>query len=109
MISVSSRPARLAIVAALPVLLAAKPLTAPMAGGTTYEFIVRSQTTQSGDKESVMMRGRGTFAGNDGRIDILEASAQSGGSEIFGAKGSYFLVLEGGKKMLLVDPTKIKR
>lgn len=107
MIRAQFRPSRLAVVAALPVLLAAKPLAAPMAGGTTYEFIVRSQSTQTGDKESVMMRGRGTFAGNDGRIDIIEASAQSGGgSEVFGAKGSYFLVLDGGKKMLLVDPGK---
>ena len=103
MLSVFSRPSRLAIVAALPVLLAAKPLAAPMAGGTTYDFIVRSQM---GDKkESVMMRGRGTFAGTDGRIEIIEASSASG-SEVFGAKGSYFLVLDGGKKMLLVDPTK---
>lgn len=103
MISVFARPSRFAIVAALPLLLAAKPLAAPMAGGTTYDFIVRSQM---GDKkESVMMRGRGTFAGSDGRIDILEASS-AGGSEVFGGKGSYFLVLDGGKKMLLVDPTK---
>lgn len=103
MLSVFARPSRLAIVAALPVLLAAKPLAAPIAGGTTYDFVVRSQ--MGGNKESVMMRGRGTFAGNDGRIEIVEASSASG-SEVFGAKGSYFLVLEGGKKMLLVDPTK---
>jgi hypothetical protein len=100
MISLFARPSRLAIVAALPVLLAAKPLAAPMAGGTTYEFIVRSQ---AGDKENVMMRGRGTFAGNDGRIEIVEAASNSG-SETFGKKGSYFLVKDGGKKMLLVDP-----
>ncbi|MDP9176554.1 MAG: hypothetical protein M3O61_02635 [Gemmatimonadota bacterium] len=100
MISVFSRPSRLGFLAALPVLLAAKPLAAPMAGGTTYEFVVRSQM---GDKESVMMRGRGTFAGNEGRIEIAEASSASG-SEVFGGKGSYFLVLDGGKKMLLVDP-----
>jgi hypothetical protein len=101
MISVFARPSRLAIVAALPVLLAAKPLAAPMAGGTTYEFIVRSQM---GDKkESVMMRGRGTFAGNDGRFVIIVASSNNG-SETFGKKGSYFLVRDGGKKMLLVDP-----
>ncbi len=103
MIRALSRPSRLAMVAALPVLLAAKPLAAPMAGGTTYEFVVRSQ---SGGKEAVMMRGRGTFAGNDGRIDILETSAQGGGSEMFGGKGSYFLVLDGGKKMLLVNPAE---
>lgn len=101
MISVFSRPSRLAAVAALPILLAAKPLSAPLAGGTTYDFIVRSQTAQSGGKESVMMRGRGTFAGNDGRIDIIETASPSG---TFGSAGSYFLVREGGKKMLLVDP-----
>ncbi|HUQ20135.1 MAG TPA: hypothetical protein VM099_11030 [Gemmatimonadaceae bacterium] len=100
-----SRPSRLAAVAAVPFLLAARPLAAPMAGGTTYEFVVRSTSTASGDKESVMMRGRGTFAGTDGRIDILEAGSQSGGSETFGGKGSYFLVLDGGKKMMLVDPS----
>jgi hypothetical protein len=105
MISLSRRPSRLAIVAALPVLLAAKPLSAPLAGGTTYEFIVHTLNTQTGNKESVTMRGRGTFAGSDGRIDILETPAQSAGSGVFGGKGSYFLVLDGGKKMLLVDPT----
>jgi hypothetical protein len=102
--SVFSRRSRLAAVAALPILLAAKPLSPPLAGGTTYEFIVRSQTAQGGGKESVMMRGRGTFAGSDGRIDILETASPSG-SETFGAKGSYFLVKDGGKEMILVDPT----
>ena len=101
MISVFSRPSRFAVLAALPVLLAAKPLAAPMAGGTTYEFVMRSQMGDA--KETVTMRGRGTFAGNEGRIEIIDASA-AGGSQVFGAKGSYFLVLEGGKKMLLVDP-----
>lgn len=104
MISAFSRPSRLVAVAALPMLLAAKPLSPALAGGTTYEFIVRAQTAQNGGKESVMMRGRGTFAGNDGRIDIIEAASPSG-SEMFGAKGSYFLVRDAGKKMLLVDPT----
>ena len=102
-----ARPSRLAIVAALPVLLAAKPLSAPVSGGTTYEWVVRSQSTRTGDKESVMMRGRGTFAGENGKLEILEASAQSTGgqSNMFGGKGSYFLTLDGGKKMMLVDPT----
>ena len=102
-----ARPSRLAIVAALPVLLAAKPLSAPLSGGTTYEWVVRSQSTRTGDKESVMMRGRGTFAGENGKLEILEASAQSTGGQpnMFGGKGSYFLTLDGGKKMMLVDPT----
>ena len=103
MISVFSRPSRLALLAAAPLLLAAKPLSAPLAGGTTYEFIVHSQSDRTGNKESVIMRGKGTFAGSDGRIDILEASAQ-GSPDMFGGKGSYFLMLDGGKKMTLVDP-----
>jgi hypothetical protein len=104
MISMMSRRSRYAAAVALPFLLAAKPLTAPMVGGTTYEFIVRSQSTAN-NKEMVMMRGRGTFAGTDGRIDILEAGPQ-GNTEAFGSKGSYFLVLDGGKKMMLVDPNQ---
>lgn len=102
MTRVFSRSSRLAAVAALPFLLAAKPVAAPLAGGTTYEFIVHSQSSRTGDKESVMMRGRGTFAGENGRIDILETSTPSG---TFGGKGSYFIVQESGKKMILVDPT----
>jgi hypothetical protein len=105
MTSIFTRPLRFAAVAALPLLLAAKPLSAPMAGGTTYEFRVRAKTAQGGDKESVMMRGQGTFAGSDGRIDILETASPQG-SEVFGSKGSYFLVREGGKKMIIVDPAK---
>jgi hypothetical protein len=103
MITVFSRPSRVALVAAVPLLLAARPLSAPLAGGTTYEFIVHSQSDRTGNKESVIMRGKGTFAGSDGRIDILEASAQ-GSTDMFGGKGSYFLMLDGGKKMMLVDP-----
>jgi hypothetical protein len=101
MISVFSRPSRLAAVAALPILLAAKPLSPALAGGTTYEFVVHGQTAQSGGTDKVMMRGRGTFAGSDGRIDILETASPAG---TFGSAGSYFLVREGGKKMLMVDP-----
>jgi hypothetical protein len=103
MISLFSRPSRLALIAVAPLLLAARPLSAPMAGGTTYEFIVHSQSDRTGNKESVMMRGKGTFAGSDGRIDILEAGPQ-GNTGMYGGKGSYFLMLDGGKKMMLVDP-----
>lgn len=103
MITTLSIRSRYAAAVALPFLLAAKPLTAPMAGGTTYEFIVRSESSAN-NKEMVMMRGRGTFAGTDGRIDILEAGPQ-GNTQTFGGKGSYFLVRDGGKEMILVDPT----
>jgi hypothetical protein len=99
---VLSRSSRLALVAALPLLVAARPLEAPTAAGMSYDFVVRSQSDRSGNKEMVMVKGRGTFAGTDGRIDILESAS---GGNVFGAKGSYFLMLDGGKKMLLVDPT----
>jgi hypothetical protein len=102
MTSVLSRSSRLAIVAALPLLVAARPLAAPTASGMSYDFIVRSQSDRSGNKEMAIMKGRGTFAGTDGRIDILESAS---GGNVFGGKGSYFLMLDGGKKMLLVDPT----
>ncbi len=96
------RPARLAAVLALPFVVAA---AFPVADGTTYEFIVKSQSAQTGNKETVTMRGRGTVAGNDARLDILDASV-AGSSGAFGGKGSYFLVLDGGAKMLLVDPSQ---
>jgi hypothetical protein len=91
-----------ALAAALPVIVAAKFPTDP---GTTYEFTVRSQTSQTGNRESVVMKGKGTFSGENAKIEILDAP--SGGDEgLFGARGSYFLALDGGKKMLLVDPSK---
>lgn len=101
MISIFSHPSRLAAFAAIPMLLAAKPLSPALAGGTTYEFIVHGQNSATGTTDKVMMRGRGTFAGGDGRIDIVETMSPAG---TFGGPGSYFLVREGGKKMLMVDP-----
>jgi len=105
MTSIFTRATRLAGLAVLPMLLAAKPLSPPPIGGITYDFVVRARTAQGGDKESVMMRGRGALAGNHGRIEILE-TASPAGSEVFGGKGSYFLMGEAGKKMTLVDPSK---
>lgn len=88
-------------IVSLPVLAAAAPA---VTGGTTYEFTIRSQSTQTGNRESVIMQGRGMFAGDNARIEILNASGSGG--EMFGSRGSYFLMLEGGKKMLLVDPAQ---
>ena len=104
MTSASARRRMLAAVTAvvsLPVLAAATPAAT---GGTTYEFTIRSQSTQTGNRESVIMKGRGMFAGDNARIEILDASGSGG--EMFGSRGSYFLMLEGGKKMLLVDPAQ---
>jgi hypothetical protein len=103
MVSALKRPSRLAAIAAVPVLLAASALPT---GGTSYEFIVRSTSTQTGNKESVMMRGRGTFAGDDAKIEITETGGAAAANNAFGGKGSYFLVVDGGKKMLLVDPSQ---
>ena len=97
----ASRAARLITVAALPLaFVAAQPVT----DGMTYEFVMKTTSKATKDKESVTMRGRGTYAGDNAKIEILEASAQSGGEEAFGGKGSYFIVKDGGKEMLLVSP-----
>jgi hypothetical protein len=91
-----------AAVVVLPLLTAGAPAST---GGTTYEFTIRSQSTQTGNRESVVMKGRGMFADENARLEILDASG-SGGGEMFGSKGSYFLLLDGGKKMILVDPAQ---
>jgi hypothetical protein len=90
--------ARAAAVASLPLVFMA---AQPVVDGLTYEFVMKS--TVKG-KESVTMRGRGSYAGDDARIEILEAGAQSGGQDMYGGKGGYFIVKGGGKEMLLVSP-----
>ena len=73
MSTVLSRSARFAIAAAVPfVFVAAKPVT--VADGMTYEFIMKSTSRATGNKEQVTMRGRGTYAGDDAKLEILEAS-----------------------------------
>jgi hypothetical protein len=96
-----SRPARLAAVIALPLAFAA---ATPMTGGMTYEFVMKSQSTRTGNKEDITMRGRGTYAGDDAKIEIIDAASSTGGSEAFGGKGTYFIVKDGGQQMLMVDP-----
>jgi hypothetical protein len=96
-----ARPARFAAAVALPFVFAA---ALPVADGMTYEFIMKSQNTQTGNKESVTLRGRGTYAGDDAKLEILEAASSTGGAETFGGKGTYFIVKGGGKEMFLVNP-----
>lgn len=96
-----SRAARFVSVAALPIVFGA---ARPVADGMTYEFVMKSTSKQTGNKETVTLRGRGTYAGDDAKLEILDASATAGGSEAYGGKGSYFIVKDGGKEMLLVDP-----
>jgi hypothetical protein len=94
----------LAALIALPLLVAAM---LPVETGTTYQFTIKSQSSQTGNRESVVMKGRGTFAGDNAKIEIEEMSAQAGDEGgMFGSRGSYFLALDGGKRMLLVDPAK---
>lgn len=96
-----SRPLRFAAAAAIPLVLAA---ALPVADGMSYEFVMKSQSKATGNKETVTLRGRGTYAGDDAKLEILDASASTGGSEVFGGKGSYFIIRGGGQEMLLVDP-----
>lgn len=98
-----SRATRFAAAAAIPFVFAA---ALPVADGMSYEFVMKSTSKATGNKESVTMRGRGTYAGDDARIEILEAGSTTGGTDTFGGKGSYFIVRDGGKEMLLVVPSE---
>jgi hypothetical protein len=96
-----SRTARFCTAISIPLLFAA---ATPFADGMTYEFTIKSQSTRTGNKETVTMSGRGTYAGDQGKIEILDAGAM-GTTGMFGGKGSYFIVKGGGKEMFLVDPS----
>ncbi len=93
--------ARFTAVASMPIVFMA---AQPVVDGMTYEFVMKSTSRATGNKETVTMRGRGTYAGDNAKIEIIEAGAQSGGNEMFGGKGGYFIVRDGGKEMLLVNP-----
>jgi hypothetical protein len=97
------RTARFAAVATLPVVFMA---AQPVADGLSYEFVMKSTSKATGNKETVTMRGRGTYAGDEAKIEILEAGSSAGGSEAYGGKGTYFIVKNGGQEMLLVNPAE---
>ncbi len=96
-----SRPARFVAAAAIPFVFAA---ALPVTDGMAYEFVMKSTGKATGNKEEVTMRGRGTYAGDEAKIEILEAAASTGGNEVFGGKGTYFIVKGAGKEMFLVNP-----
>ncbi len=96
-----SRAARLASAAALPLVFMA---AQPVADGMSYEFVMKTTSKQTGGKETVTLRGRGVYAGDDAKIEMLEASSTAGGQAAFGGKGTYFIVRNGGQEMLLVNP-----
>ena len=96
-----ARTVRFASVAAIPLVFMA---AQPVADGMSYEFVMKTTSKATGNKESVTLRGRGVYAGDDAKIEILEASAMSGGEQAFGGKGTYFIMKDGGKEMLLVKP-----
>ncbi|MEO8577726.1 MAG: hypothetical protein ABI556_13535 [Gemmatimonadales bacterium] len=98
-----SRAAKYVSIAAIPFVFAA---ALPLTDGMTYEFVMKSTSKQTGNKEQVTMRGRGTYAGDDAKLEILEAAASSGGSGAFGGKGTYFIVKNGGAEMFLVNPAE---
>jgi hypothetical protein len=97
-----SRGARFCTAISIPLLFAA---ATPFADGMTYEFTMKSQSTRTGNKETVTMSGRGTYAGDQARIEITDAGA-AGSTGMFGGKGAYFIVKGGGKEMFLVDPSQ---
>ena len=92
-------PRRWPAVLALPALLVATPM---LAQGLTYDFKVASTATDGGKtRELNVMAGRGQVDGTNARIDLSEAK---NGGPMFGTKGGYILVTEGGAKMYMVDP-----
>jgi hypothetical protein len=95
------KTARFGAVATLPLVFMA---AQPVVDGMTYEFVMKSTSKATGNKETVTMRGRGTYAGDDAKIEILEAGSTAGGQDAYGGKGAYFIVKGGGKEMLLVNP-----
>lgn len=96
-----SRKSRFAFAAALPLVFMA---AQPVVDGMSYEFVMKTTSKATGNKEVVSMRGRGTYAGDDAKIEILEASSSQGGTDTYGGKGTYFIVKNGGEEMLLVNP-----
>src|SRR6476620_6809706 len=78
-----SRTARFCTAVSIPLLFAA---ATPFADGMTYEFTMKSQSTRTGNKETVTMSGRGTYAGDQAKIEILNAGA-AGENGMFGGKG----------------------
>jgi hypothetical protein len=96
-----SRTARFCTAISIPLLFAA---ATPFADGMTYEFTIKSQSTRTGNKELVTMAGRGTYSGDQAKLEIIDAGA-AGSTGMFGGKGSYFIVKGGGKEMFLVDPS----
>ncbi len=97
------RTSRYVAIAAMPLMFMA---ARPVADGMSYEFTMKTTGKSTGNKEVITMRGRGTYAGDDAKIEILEAASSGGGMEAWGGKGTYFIVKDGGKEMLLVNPTE---
>jgi len=97
-----SRTARFCTAISIPLLFAA---ATPFADGMTYDFVMKTQSTRTGNKETVTMSGHGTYAGDQAKIEIVDAGV-AGSTGMFGGKGSYFIVKSGGKEMFLVDPSQ---
>ena len=96
-----SRTVRFCTAISIPLLFAA---ATPFADGMTYEFTMKTQSSRTGNKETVTMSGRGTYAGDQAKVEITDAGAM-GATGLFGGKGSYFIIKGGGKEMFLVDPS----
>ncbi len=97
-----SRAVRMSAVMSIPLMFAA---ATPLADGMTYDFVMKSQSTRTGNKETVTMSGHGAYSGDQARIEISDAGPAGAGG-MFGGKDSYFIVKGGGKEMFLVDPSQ---
>jgi hypothetical protein len=85
---------------------------ADRAPGLTYTFVSRIQMTDANGKSTdrVMMSGHAALLGDRARIDLDSmatpmnpAQGQRNGDSM---RGMYFLTLDGGKRLVYVDPNK---
>lgn len=95
------------IVAVAPAMLCAAPVVAETPSSTfslaalVYDFVGSAVTTDPNGKlhQQVMMRGHATSTGSKTRIDVNDAGAISESM-----RGSYLLLMDGGRRALWVNP-----
>jgi len=83
----------------------APPSIAAQGSGITYTFVMQVHVTDSDGKttDGITMRGHASMLGDQTRIDFDSLNGQ-----LAGIRGGYFLVLNGGNRVVLVAP-KAKR
>lgn len=93
------RATRLASAAALPLVFMA---AQPVADGMSYEFVMTTTSKQTGNKETVTLRGRGVYAGDDAKIEIPSMAgapgSQNAGNSNFAVDSIGGAATEGAKE-----------